>query len=51
MGGQPTLGVLVVERPGWNDDEECQSSTGEANVERQLDVLCHEADEESQDLP
>lgn len=47
---QPVLGILVVERPRRDDDEEGQRGACEANVERQPDVLLREADEEGDDL-
>lgn len=47
---QPRLGVLVVERPRGDDDEEGQGGAGEADVDGELDVLGHEADEEGKDL-
>ena len=50
MWWQPVLRVLVVEGPWWYDDEECEGSAGEANVERQLDVLLREANKEGDDL-
>ena len=48
--GKPVLGVLVVERPRWNDYKECEGGAGEADVERKLDVLLCEAYEEGNDL-
>lgn len=50
MRRQPVFHVLVVERPGRYDDEECQSGASEANVEGKPNVLCHEADDEGQNL-
>jgi hypothetical protein len=47
---EPALGVLVVERPRWNDDEEGEGGAGEANVQGQGNVLLGEADEEGDDL-
>lgn len=48
--GQPWLGVLIVERPRWDDGQECDEGTREADVERQFDILRHEADEEGNNL-
>lgn len=50
MRWQPALGVLVVEGPRRNDDEEGEGGAGEADVERQLDVLLREPDEEGDNL-
>lgn len=50
MRWQPVLGVLVVEGPRRDDDEEGEGGAGKANVERQLDVLLREANEEGDDL-
>lgn len=50
MRREPVLGVLVVEGPRRDDDEEREGSAGEANVERELDVLLREANEECNDL-
>ena len=47
---QPVLGVLVVEGPRRDDDEEGEGGAGEANVECELDVLLREANEESNNL-
>jgi hypothetical protein len=47
---EPVLGVLVVEGPRRDDDEECESGAGEADVESKLDVLLRKANEESNDL-
>jgi hypothetical protein len=49
-GREPALGVLVVKWPRWNDDEEGEGGAGEANVQRQGNVLLGEADEEGDDL-
>jgi hypothetical protein len=49
-GREPALGVLVVKWPRWNDDEEGEGGAGEANVQRQGNVLLREADEEGDDL-
>ena len=47
---QPVLGVLVVEGPLRNDDEECERGAGKTNIEGHADVLCEVADEEGHDL-
>jgi hypothetical protein len=49
-GRQPRLGVLVEEGPRGDDNEEGEHRAGEANVERELDVLCHEANPEGAKL-
>lgn len=50
MRWEPGLGILVVEGPRRDDDEECEGGAGEANVECELDVLLREANEEGNDL-
>ena len=50
MRREPVLRVLVVEGPRRDDDEECEGGAGEANVEREFDVLLREADEKGNDL-
>lgn len=47
---QPSLRILVVEWPGWNNDEEGESGASETDVERQPNVLCHVADQKGDDL-
>jgi hypothetical protein len=47
---EPVLGVLVVERPRGDDDEECEHGAGEANVEGESNILLQEADDEGDDL-
>lgn len=50
MRRQPALWVLVVEWPRWDDGEESEGSACEANIEGELDILCHETGKESSDL-
>jgi hypothetical protein len=50
MRRQPRLGILVVERPRRHDSEERNEGAREADVQRERDVLGHEADEEGEDL-
>lgn len=47
---QPPLRILVVKRPGRDNREERNQRAREPNVQRERDVLRHEADEESDDL-
>jgi hypothetical protein len=47
---KPALGVLVVEWPGWYDDEEGECGAGETDVEGESDILLHVAHEEGNDL-
>ena len=41
--------MLVEERPRWYNNQKRKSCAAEADVECLIDVLCYEADEESQD--
>ena len=41
--------MLVEERPRWHDNEECKSCSTKSNVQCLVDVLCDEADKESED--
>lgn len=46
MRRQPILWILVEEWPRRNDDDEGEGGASEADIERQLDVLCGETNKE-----
>jgi hypothetical protein len=50
MRRQPRLRVLIVERPRRHDSEEGNEGARKADVQRERNVLGHEADEEGDDL-
>lgn len=50
VGREPRLWILVVEWPWRDDSEEGEGGASEANVQRELNVLGHEADKEGDNL-
>jgi len=47
---QPFYGILVEERPWWNDDHKSKGSTAKGNPHSKLDVLEEITDEEGDNL-
>lgn len=50
LARQPLHRILVVNRPWRDDDERCEQSSAQANVECEEEVLEGETDEEGNDL-